>query len=472
MDVGDELNYEAPPSAGFFIREKAVHIEKVVLHRFKKYRDKEFTLLPGLSLVAGGNNSGKTTILHAFSVWEFCKTILEIEKGPESLRTGYKGQGLGIGSDEFSPLNIQSPRHLWTNLNPQKEREPDGYTLWIELQWTHNKNQKHLRISLSLANDRIFIKTTSTNVEKNDPIPNTVYIPPFAGIKTKEEKSSQAQQLRYIGQGLPGATLRTMLLEIHSENIKKREQLKLEKSKISDKDLTELRKTDSWEILQTNLREVFDSELSVRPYNDQLHTHIRVFVHKGKTVNGKFSRHNKSNPRDLTAEGSGFLQWLSVFTFALSEKNNCILLDEPDAHLHPTLQEKIVTLLNTISTTKSKQILFCTHSPELIRKHPYEKILSITESKIKYLNCDNEKISSLAGLGSSYHPLLDKTKATKRILFVENNSDSEFIDKMAKKLGKEISSKFVAWPWPSKGSERKHLYLQLKKISPSSSAAV
>lgn len=130
-----------------------MHIEKITLHRFKKYKDKEIKLLPLLSLVAGANNSGKTTILQALSVWEFCKTILEIEKGPESLRTGYKGQGLGIGSDEFSPLNIQSPRHLWTNLNPQKENEPDGYTLWIELHWSHNKSPRHLRIALSLAND-------------------------------------------------------------------------------------------------------------------------------------------------------------------------------------------------------------------------------------------------------------------------------------------------------------------------------
>lgn len=443
-----------------------MHIEKITLHRFKKFKDKEIKLLPLLSLVAGANNSGKTTILQALSVWEFCKTILEIEKGPESLRIGYKGQGLGIGSDEFSPLNIQSPRHLWTNLNPQKENEPDGYTLWIELHWTYNKNPKHLRIALSLANDRIFIKTTSTNVESLEPIPNTVYIPPFAGIKTKEEKSSPAQQRRYIGQGLPGATLRSMLLEIHSENIRKRESLKGEKHKIADKDLIELRKTDAWEILQNNLREVFSSELSVRPYNDEYHTHIKIWVHKGKIEKGKFSRFKKANERDLTAEGSGFLQWLSVFTFALSEKNNCILLDEPDAHLHATLQTKIVTLLNEVSQSNGKQILFCTHSPDLIRSHPFEAILSIDEKSIKYLSSDNDKISSLAGIGSAYHPLLDKTKNLKRILFVENTSDADFLLKVAKILGEDIRDKFVIWPWPSKGAERKHLFTQLKKDIP------
>jgi predicted ATPase len=443
-----------------------MHIEKISLHRFKKYKDKTVELSPLLSLVAGANNSGKTTILQAFSVWEFCKTILEIEKGPESLRIGYKGQGLGIGSDEFSPLNIQSPRHLWTNLNPQKEKEPDGYTLWIELHWSLNQNPRHLRIALSLANDRIFIKTTSTNVEALEPIPHTVYIPPFAGIKIKEEKSSPAQQRRYIGQGLPGATLRSMLLEIYNENIQKREELKGEKQKIADRDLIELRKNDAWEILQHNLREVFNSELSVRPYNDEFHTHIKIWVHKGKLENGKFSRFKKFSERDLTAEGSGFLQWLSVLTFVLSEKNHCILLDEPDAHLHTTLQTKIVTLLNEISQLKKKQILFCTHSPELIRTHPFESILSIDEKNIKYLSSDMEKVSSLAGIGSAYHPLLDKTKELKKILFVENTSDADFLFKAEKILEEKIQGKFVVWPWPSKGSERKHLFSQLKKDIP------
>ncbi|HCL3757830.1 TPA: AAA family ATPase, partial [Pseudomonas aeruginosa] len=57
-----------------------MQITKLTLHRFKKYRDKEISIKPGLSLFAGPNNAGKTTILQAFAVWEFCKTVLEMEK--------------------------------------------------------------------------------------------------------------------------------------------------------------------------------------------------------------------------------------------------------------------------------------------------------------------------------------------------------------------------------------------------------
>lgn len=36
-----------------------MQITKLTLHRFKKYRDKEISIKPGLSLFAGPNNAGK-----------------------------------------------------------------------------------------------------------------------------------------------------------------------------------------------------------------------------------------------------------------------------------------------------------------------------------------------------------------------------------------------------------------------------
>ncbi|MEQ6331456.1 AAA family ATPase [Pseudomonas chengduensis] len=201
-------------------------INSITLHRFKKYRDKEIPLKEGLSLVAGANNSGKTTILQAFAVWEFCKTVLEMEKGPKSIRHGYTGQGLGIGPDDFIVLNIPTPKHLWTNLNPQKDGEGDGYTLWIKIDWCNNQENRHIKFGLSLANDRIFIKTLSSNLQDGEDVPNITYIPPFAGITTKEQKATLAQQRKLIGQGLPGATIRSVLLELHNKNQEKRTLLK------------------------------------------------------------------------------------------------------------------------------------------------------------------------------------------------------------------------------------------------------
>ena len=54
-----------------------MHIESITLKNFKKFSSKTIKFHQGLSLLVGGNNEGKSSILHALAVWEFCKTFLE-----------------------------------------------------------------------------------------------------------------------------------------------------------------------------------------------------------------------------------------------------------------------------------------------------------------------------------------------------------------------------------------------------------
>ncbi|MDF5999905.1 hypothetical protein P4050_16500, partial [Pseudomonas aeruginosa] len=74
-----------------------MQITKLTLHRFKKYRDKEISIKPGLSLLPDLITQENHHIT-SFRSWEFCKTVLEMEKGSASIRQGYAGQGLRNGS--------------------------------------------------------------------------------------------------------------------------------------------------------------------------------------------------------------------------------------------------------------------------------------------------------------------------------------------------------------------------------------
>lgn len=97
-------------------------ITRVSFHRFKQFRDQTFELKPGVSLLGGGNNSGKSTILHGLAIWEFCRTAIEMERGADLFLTGYSGQGIGLGDDEFSPINVPSLKHLWTTSRRRRTR--------------------------------------------------------------------------------------------------------------------------------------------------------------------------------------------------------------------------------------------------------------------------------------------------------------------------------------------------------------
>lgn len=57
----------------------------------------------GVTLLVGGNNAGKSTLIHAIAVWEFCKMILMHEKGREVFNEDQVGvgDGLGMSAEEF-----------------------------------------------------------------------------------------------------------------------------------------------------------------------------------------------------------------------------------------------------------------------------------------------------------------------------------------------------------------------------------
>jgi len=444
-----------------------MHITEIEFHRFKKFKDSTIKLNNGFSLLAGSNNSGKTTLLQGLAIWQFCKMVLEMERGVGSLFENYSGQGVGVSDDEFSPINLPNLKHLWTNLKTQKVEEIDGYTLWVGVKWLNNSSDlKKLKFGLSLVNDRLFVKVVETNINSETDLINIIYIPPFAGISSNEQRYTQAMIRKFLGEGIPGAVLRNIILDLKIENDIKRNKEKEEHARTRSSFLKRLRSEDSFEKLKIYLERVFSAGINVKDFNDYYHTYIKIYSFRGGRVKNRFTRFPDYNQRDLMVEGSGFLQWLTVVAFSLSPQFHVIVLDEPDAHLHPMLQNELISNLIEISESSQKQVLFATHSPELLRNQDYNKILSTNVSHPKYLNAESQKVKLLSGIGSDFYPRLHHLKKQKKILFVENESDFNLLKIFANNLEKIIMENFVIWPWASRHSERKHIFLELRKDIP------
>ena len=122
----------------------------------------------------------------------------------------------------------------------------------------------------------------------------------------------------------------------HNRN--ERVRLRGAKTKISGADLSLLRSTDPWEILLRTLGDLFQIGLTVDEFDDRYHTYLHVETFRGKMAGHTLQKAKTDSSRDLMVEGSGFLQWLSVYALALSPDVDVVLLDEPDAHLHCSLQ--------------------------------------------------------------------------------------------------------------------------------------
>jgi predicted ATP-binding protein involved in virulence len=106
--------------------------------------------------------------------------------------------------------------------------------------------------------------------------------------------------------------------------------------------------------------------------------------------NAFFSLKKENNQQILLSNlGSGYEMIFSLlYSFYLAKQSNkqlIILIDEPELHLHPSLQEKFVQFLLEIS--KDAQIIITSHSPLLVKQ-----LSSNDRVKIRIINDGNEVI--------------------------------------------------------------------------------
>lgn len=455
-------------------------IKRIELKRFKKYKEQSFNINPeGVTLLVGGNNAGKSTLIHAIAVWEFCKMILMHEKG----RTVFNedqvgvGDGLGMSAEEFLPIAVPTLNHLWTNLKTQLSAEekaawPDrfnGYIMRIKCIWDYmDQTDKFLEIGLSLVNDRLFIRVTNSNIHEDDHIITTVYLPTFAGVLPKESKVTLAERRAFLGRGMAGSVIRNMVYDLYLQDQVVLKGILNGHTRLTKAQKQQYKKQSSLQKLQENLRQTFHSELDIEPFNEAFQTVLRIterkLIPKGNGTLEVLPK-TKYTPRDIITQGSGYLQWLSIFCILYTSEIDVVLLDEPDAHLHASLQSELFTHLNSVTSTEQhKQIFVSTHSVEMIKEAPLNNIFSM--DKRKYLAEESSRVAVLHGIGSEYFPKIDLLEKYKQLIFIENESDKNMLTIWGEKCGLPMPKRVVYWATTEPHATRRQIFDELCKHIP------
>ena len=323
---------------------------------------------------------------------------------------------------------------------------------------------RHLEIAFALAHDRLYVRRNDSNLTAGEIIPRMAYLPPFAGIGAREERMSLAARRRLIGRGLAGAVLRNLIYDFWKRNDDERARIKTPRGRIPRKALADLRRTDAWEQLLLVLEEVFKIGLKVRRFDEDYQTAIEVLAWDGQLIDGRLRKQAGAMEKDLMVEGSGFLQWLSVYALALDQNLSVLLLDEPDAHLHPALQGHLVHKLGQLARENKKQVLLATHSTTILGEARTERIFRMEERD--YLKDEDGRVSLFIGLGSQYAPRLDQLKRTRRLFLHEGVSDLDILQAWATTLGLPWPEGLVCWRYTKDRSAREIVFEELRKEIP------
>jgi len=152
--------------------------------------------------------------------------------------------------------------------------------------------------------------------------------------------------------------------------------------------------------------------------------------------------------KDRRMHGLGYHNLLFMGTELLlleqESKNGLplLLIEEPEAHLHPQLQMKLLQFINSKVRQSGVQCILSTHSPNISSKADPSEIIMLSKGKAFPLRKGETELQ-----GDDYKYLqkfLDATKANvffaKSLLFVEGDGENILLPEIARLLGRPLEN--------------------------------
>ena len=158
----------------------------------------------------------------------------------------------------------------------------------------------------------------------------------------------------------------------------------------------------NWSLVESWLKKI-DPDMS------EMKTPIR-----GSNVSFETSQSGTSV--NVSLQGSGFQNAAAIISAVLfSPKNSTLIIEEPEAFLHPESQEILVDMLNDAVNNQGKQIIFSTHSCNILLPFWSDVGKDASQRSKKHIIADPKKFSmwtfekALGKVSISRYPLQSKT---------------------------------------------------------------
>jgi len=302
-------------------------IREVVLRRFKRFEEQRFPL-SGNVVLAGQNNSGKTTVLQAISAWSLAFQQWRLLNDFNKHGGAYSKKPLA--RQAFNAVPLRAFDLLWHDRDTAGSIEievifEDGGSLCMEI--------------LPDSTEQIYVRPrrdASRDLVQRDLVPVT-YVSSVDGLEIEEPAINNPEWIAtLLGRQRPGSILRNLLLNVSA--------------------------TPAWDRLRSSVRRLFGVDLLVP----------QTF---GGAIVCEFQKPDETFMLDIMGAGSGFHQVLLLLSTLYSRPGAVLLIDEPDAHLHVFLQDTIFSELRSVAAESNSQIIIATHSEIIFRSVPPERLL-------------------------------------------------------------------------------------------------
>ena len=367
-------------------------IHTIRIRGFKRLGREAVVRLPGHVVLAGPNNTGKTTVLQAIASWALALRRWR-ELNDFNPRQGYTYAP--IARQAFSAVPLRSFDLMWTNRLYHRNNP-------IEIELRHNDGWSVTMEFIADSTEQIYVRPKAdapSDVLRNLDL-RVVFIPPMTGIGIDEPVFQPPKIEQLLGLGRSGEVLRNLLVEANRDE-------------------------PAWDALQASMVKLFGYTL-LPPETSGAHIHADYRMADAVGV---------ERPHlDIASAGSGFQQVLMLLAFLNARPGAVLLLDEPDAHLHIILQDAIYHELRTVAARQRSQLVVATHSEVVINAvEPRELYVMLNEPRPIADNAEQNRLISTLRVLSNADVM--QAQGVRGVLYVEDYTDIAILRAWAARLG-------------------------------------
>lgn len=391
-------------------------ITQLTIRNFKSIHEETYSFSK-FDLLVSRNNCGKSTILQALSIWQFCLNEFHRAK-----RRGTTGKQVVLPN--FTALPVPEFNLLWKDRTERRYPAVDGkktqeyISIEIEVIWlTATHEQRSFGVKLHYHSPQTVYTIPAEGwskfreLESEGSIPKIAYVPPFSGLEPIEEWRDDGPIRKQIGKAQPGSILRNLLLKVCPPPPKGEGRGKKDYSP-----------PDDWKEIKDVVRRWFSVDLKEPKYERGVDTQIVCEYKQGEKL------------YDIIAGGSGFHQTLTLLAFLYGYTPTTILLDEPDAHLHVNLQREILEYFKRKSSERGIQFIIGTHAEEFIKGVDARQVISLLDQKPTRVESTPTIIVAMADVSNTE---ISELLTSPIVLYVEGESDERILRAWAKQCDAE-----------------------------------